>query len=252
MEHIPRSGLIWSGSTTVRARPLPGQEGKGLLLITGSHGTHLSLPETDTLADWLDTLREWGYTHIRTSALSPAVADRLHDIGFTTIQDLVLMHRNLSQPHTPLTRATGISSLRLQPRFPRWKQEDVDTLLMIDKESFGEEWCMDALAFREALSATRRTKIFVKRANGVIQGFIIVGVTANNAFIQRLAVHTESRRSGVAAQLLDIALQWVQRKRCTRVVVNTEIVNHAAIALYSRFDFKNMEHGLEVLERALA
>lgn len=250
-QRTPRSGVIWSGSTTVRVRPLACHPHHGLLLITGSHGSDLSLPETDTLADWLDTLREWGYHRIRTSAVSPAVADRLHDIGFTTVQDLVLLHREMTKPLPPLTIRSDVSSLMLRPRTPRLKAT-INQLLEIDTEAFGHDWCMDQLSFDDALTATHKTKVFVFKQDNRIDGFIIVGATSTNAFIQRLAVRSTARRQGVATQLLYAALQWTNRKHCTRVVVNTEILNHAAISLYSHFHFSNMEHGLEVLERTLA
>lgn len=252
VQHAPRSGVIWSGTTTVRARPLPGSAHHGLLLITGSHGSDLSLPATDILVDWLDTLREWGYHRIRTSALSPSVADRLHDIGFTTVQDLVLLHREMNLPLPVAHENVGsISSLRLRAPYSLLQKSVLHHLLDIDRMSFGDNWCMDEKSFHEALTATHKTKIFVMKINGEIVGFIIVGVTSTNAFIQRLAVHPYARRTGVASQLLHTALTWIQKKHCTRVVVNTEILNHAAISLYSHFDFSNMEHGLEVLEREL-
>lgn len=252
VQHAPRSGVIWSGTTTVRVRPLPTSPHHGLLLITGSHGSDLSLPATDILVDWLDTLREWGYHRIRTSALSPAVADRLHDIGFITVQDLVLLHREMSIPLPEDEEKIGsISSLRLRAPYSLLQKSVLNHLLEIDRASFGDAWCMDEKSFHEALTATHKTKIFVLKTDGEIVGFIIVGITSTNAFIQRLAVHPNARRTGVASQLLITALKWIQKKHCTRVVVNTEILNHAAISLYSRFEFSNMEHGLEVLEREL-
>jgi ribosomal protein S18 acetylase RimI-like enzyme len=69
--------------------------------------------------------------------------------------------------------------------------------------------------------------------------------------VQRLAVHPDARRQGLAAQLLTDALGWMRRRDVRRVLVNTATDNHAALALYRANGFQDQTEDLLILEHAL-
>jgi ribosomal-protein-alanine N-acetyltransferase len=136
-------------------------------------------------------------------------------------------------------------------RLLRHRSTLIQNILHLDQLAFGSEWHLDEETFREAFSATRRVRLFVARHRGALEGFVLVGATQQTGFIQRLAVHPDSRRTGVASRLIMSAVDWSFRRGCTNTVVNTEANNEAALGLYRSIGFSDMDHGLTVLERGL-
>ena len=248
----PRSGVVWSGASSVRVRPWPLTPECAFLLITGSHGPDLELPHADILSEWVHTISSWGYRSVRTTALAPTPAAALRRVGFVTAQDLILMKRtHFAPPTSGMPRDIAPHRVRRLPGH-RYSVTLLNELLQLDRAAFGDEWCLDLESLRDAFTATRRSRIFVSRTHGRIDGFVLVGATGSTGFIQRLAVRPDARRTGVASRLVASALQWSHKVGCSATVVNTEVTNGAAIGLYRSFDFVEMEHGLQVLERDLA
>ena len=249
VEHTPRAGVIWSGATQVRARPWPNIPGRAFLLISGSHGPSIRLPDSPVLATWLTTLSAWGYSSVRTSALAPAAATAFADIGFTVAQELSLLERqHSSHPTVSAPTTDAISTVRLAPYSRSITKSMRAEILALDFAAFGEQWAMDEQTLSEALRATRRVRLFVWKSDGRIEGFVLVGATGRQGFVQRLAVHPDAQRNGIATQLLEASLAWTQRRGCTATVVNTEVSNSAALGAYHRFGFAPLDYGLSVLE----
>ena len=249
VEHTPRAGVIWSGATQVRARPWPNIPGRAFLLISGSHGPSIRLPDSPVLATWLTTLSSWGYSSVRTSALAPAAATAFADIGFTVAQELSLLERqHSSHPPVPAPDTYAISRVRISLFSRSIKKSVLADILAVDHAAFGEQWAIDEQTMREALSATRRVRLFVWKSDDRIEGFVLVGATGRQGFVQRLAVHPVAQRNGIATQLLEASLAWTHRRGCTATVVNTEVSNSAALGAYHRFGFAPLDYGLSVLE----
>jgi ribosomal protein S18 acetylase RimI-like enzyme len=201
------------------------------------------------LATWITTLSAWGYSSVRTSALAPSAATAFADIGFTVAQQLSLLERQHSSHPTVSTPTTNaISTVRLAPYSRAIKKSVRREVLALDVAAFGEQWSMDEQTLSEALRATRRARLFVWKSDGLIEGFVLVGATGRQGFVQRLAVHPDVQRTGIATQLLEASLAWTQRRGCTATVVNTEVSNSAALGAYHRFGFTPLDYGLSVLE----
>jgi ribosomal protein S18 acetylase RimI-like enzyme len=175
----------------------------------------------------------------------------LERLGFSVSQSLVLLQKfhDQSDPHLATTHPTHL--VRSLPLLSRPSRATIDAILGVDASAFGTEWSLDTTTFEEALKATRHWRIFVSRAENRIDGFVLAGVTQSHGFIQRLAVHPNAQREGVASALLTSALNWTQSRRCTNTVVNTDHNNEAALALYHKFGFATLDYGLSVLEKTL-
>jgi GNAT superfamily N-acetyltransferase len=251
VEQAPRSGILWSGSTTVRIRPWQYEPSRAFLLIAGSHGPDLKLPDISIVEGWLNQLVDWGYSTVRTCALSPAPAQVLGGLGFESVQELSLMSAVIDSgtSHLPVP-APDIRAIRRFPGRP-YSARITDALLTVDRAAFGDEWCMDSDMFDESRTATRRSRVFVAGGPDRPDGFLAIGATEGHSFLQRLAVDPRAQRRGVATRLVATGLQWAARIGCTQSIVNTATTNDPALALYRSFGFHPMEHGLHVLERSL-
>ena len=245
VEHAPRSGVVWAGSVHARVRPWHLLPQCAFLIIGGGHGGDVELPPADAVRGWLSTIQSWGYEHVRTNAVAPLVARQLGELGFAVAQDLILLGRtHHDSDNFEIPRD-------IRPRSPWRLRSHVADILDLDRVAFGDEWCLDEQSLDDAINATSRSRIFLSRRDDVLQGFVLVGLTGRTGYIQRLAVHPEVRRSGVASRLVARSLMWAQRRGVTDTVVNTETTNHAARGLYDAFGFTTMPYGLSVMERAL-
>lgn len=248
MEQTPKRGIIWSGAAQATVRPWAGNPSRAFLMISGSHSPDTELPGPEVLNEWVSTMTRWGYGSVRTSAMSPQAAEALGDIGFQPTQDLVLLRlKHLVAPQFGVPKDIAPRPVRLL----RYRNAVVNDVLEIDRLAFGHEWHLDNETFHDATRATRHVRLLTAHRHGLTEGFVLVGVTGQTGFIQRLAVHPNARRSGVASRLIASAVEWSFKKGCTNTVVNTETTNAAALGLYRSIGFSEMNHGLTVLEKSL-
>lgn len=244
----PSTGVLWSGNVTVSARPLGNRPGWAHLLVTGAHGETAGLARPDVIAQWLATLRRWGYEGVRTGAVGPVAAGELSAAGFATVQELALLSCDLTS-RDPVPADRSVTRVRT-----RWARQEsmIASALQVDAGSFGPAWALDRLSLREAHSATQRARMMATVGDdGRATGFVLAGATAGSGFVQRLAVDPGRRREGTATRLLGQAHRWLSLRGCSTSVVNTETTNEAALGLYLSFGYAPLPYGLRVLERPL-
>ena len=78
-----------------------------------------------------------------------------------------------------------------------------------------------------------------------------LGRAARRGYVQRLAVGPEAQGSGLGRALLVDGLRWLRRRGAARAVVNTQVDNERARALYESLGFRMAPSGLAVLGRDL-
>jgi len=207
-------------------------------------------PSVDFLRRCLDQLAGRGYGEVITSALAGAEQRPFLAVGFLPHEHLRFLAHDLDG--VPLLPSGGGRQIR--KAFPA----DWATVLDVDAGSFSPFWRLDRGGLEEALTATPSTRFRVavgehgpgRRAQVV--GYAITGRAGDQGYLQRLAVATVARRSGVGRALALDGLSWLRRRGVRRAVVNTQFGNDGALALYLRVGFRVEPSDLAVLHRTLA
>jgi ribosomal protein S18 acetylase RimI-like enzyme len=110
---------------------------------------------------------------------------------------------------------------------------------------------------REAIDATSSTRFRVavpsRRHTGGdgVLAYAITGCSENQGYLQRLAVHPDHRRRGLGRALGLDGLRWLRRRGVGGAVVNTQLGNDPALALYLSLGFRRESTELSVLHRRL-
>lgn len=207
------------------------------------------LPSTDFILRCVRNLGLEGYASVVTGALSPAEQTTFRAAGFEVTEHLHLLSHDLQG--LPDDRAP-IESLR------RYGRPDREEVLGLDQMAFDPFWRLDDAGLDEALGATPHTRFRVapprtgtSEAVGRIVGYAITGRSGRRGYLQRLAVHPEIQHQGLGTLLVVDALRWLRRWRVERAMVNTQLANERALALYERLGFRREPSGLSVLARDL-
>lgn len=244
--------ILHDGGVLVRVRSSATRPDRALLTIIGAHEIGRDLPPPPEIERWLLELARRGYRTVRTSALSPHIAAQLGAVGFRDVQSLELLSLNVSEAHC--------SRPPRDMRVRRWREfghrgsaanPRRGDLVAIDVAAFGHDWAFDESDLEEALGATHRTAVFIAGRPST-EGFAVAGVSDDTGYLQRLAVLPSHQRLGIASALLSASVAWLRARGCTRVLVNTESTNDRALALYKKFGFRSLQHGLTVMERGLS
>lgn len=189
-----------------------------------------------------DVLASRGYTRVVTAALAVPEQRGFLAAGFAVEEQLHLLAHDL-EDLPPLTE---------QEQFlRRAKPIDRETVLRLDAEAFPVFWRLDALGLEEAVRATPHARYRVV-ATPEIVGYAITGRAGRRGFLQRLAVHPDRQRAGYGRALVLDGLRWLRRWRAERAVVNTQLENEVALALYEHLGFRREPSGLSVLSTGLS
>jgi len=204
-------------------------------------------PSVDFLYRCLDTLAARGFTRVVTSALAPAEQRGFLAVGFEEYERLHLLSHDLRDVPRPPKEA---ASLLRRGRGPDWP-----AVLAVDASAFSPFWRLDASGLSEAIDATPVTRFRVAAAGprhpAGIAAYAVTGLSANQGYLQRLAVHPDHRRTGLGRALGLDGLRWLRRKGVSEAVVNTQLGNDPALSLYLSLGFRHEPIQLSVLHRGL-
>lgn len=195
----------------------------------------------------LDVLADRGFTAVLTPALAPSQRHPFLAVGFEEHEHLHLLTHDL----TSLPRAGRAARRRAGYSLRRGSVDDHARVLEIDAAAFPPFWHLDAAGLDEALAATPRTRFRVAVHQGGVVAYAIGGRAGRQGYLQRLAVHPAHQRAGLGSTLVVDSLRWMRRRGALNVVVNTQVENQAALALYERLGFRLQPAGLAVLRHEL-
>lgn len=188
---------------------------------------------------------------------TPAVADRdalwFVERGFSEVQSLVMLRRDAG-PFTAHADAPRLSQYSWRKLTSRRNDSLAGAVLRLDETAFPSPWNLTRDSFGRACRATDDHVVIVapestSSRRGNVSGFALVGRTARSAYLQRLAVHPDVRRRGVASRLVRDCLAWAHAGGAHELFVNTEPTNEPALGLYRSLGFVIVPDRLRVLER---
>jgi ribosomal protein S18 acetylase RimI-like enzyme len=200
-------------------------------------------PSADFLRRCLETLAARGFTRVLTSALAPAEQAGFLSLGFEEYERLHLLSHDLENIASPDREA---AKLLRRGRRPDWP-----AVLAVDAAAFSTFWRLDAAGLREAIDATPSTRFRLASRGRDVLAYSVTGLSATQGYLQRLAVDPGHRRMGLGRALGLDGLRWLRRKGVTEAVVNTQLGNEPALALYLSLGFRMERMQLSVLHRAL-
>jgi len=163
--------------------------------------------------------------------------------GFEEHERLHLLGIRVDQGLDPLPSGAPLRRARRRRR---------GAVLDIDGRAFSPFWQFDPSGLAEALHATPSTWFRVALDGPVVIGYAICGRAGAQGYVQRLAVDPDHHGQGTGRRLLMDGLHWMRRRGVTQAVVNTQVGNHTALALYRRVGFRDEPSGLAVLYKDLA
>jgi ribosomal protein S18 acetylase RimI-like enzyme len=232
--------LIRSGSVVARVRPWAFEPNVAHLVLYNQ----ARLPTPTDINGWINELRVAGFDTIRTGALGAQAGARFEHLGFEAIQSLVLLeHTQINHVDTTTTKGSG-STVKLAT------DSDLEAS-RVDIAAFGAGWCIDRVGIGDVRSATPRHRARAIRADHEIIAYAIAGRDGKNGYVQRLAVLPAHQHLGHGEALVRDSLRWMARWRVQRALVNTHIGNTAALALYHRLGFSDLDDRLHVYERRI-
>ena len=196
-------------------------------------------PSAEVLDRCLRTLRGRGYQRVLTNALAPAEALPFVDAGFAVHERLHLLAHDLAD----------VPAADHETR--RSRSEDHDRVLALDSRAFRPFWRLDRNGLEQALDATPATRFRVVETADELVGYAVTGRADRRGYLQRVGVDPAAQGRGVGRALVADALRWLRRHRAHDAVVNTQLDNVAALALYRSCGFRELPSGLCVMSRAL-
>ena len=122
-----------------------------------------------------------------------------------------------------------------------------DSLVRRLSHAFRDRWKV----LGDALAATPLSRFRVA-TDGRPVGYAITGRAGRRGYLQRLAVDPDHHRRGIGVALVADSLRWLRRAGASAAVVNTQVGNDGALALYLATGFVPEPHGLTVLSHGMA
>lgn len=120
----------------------------------------------------------------------------------------------------------------------RMGQEDVDEVARLERLSFSDPWSKSS--FEHELN-NRFSIPLVAKSGTEIVGYCCLWHTYEQMEIATIAVAPHFRRKGIGSSMMKRILQEAERRGCSSVILSVRVSNKAAVGLYRKFGFTELE-----------
>jgi [ribosomal protein S18]-alanine N-acetyltransferase len=110
---------------------------------------------------------------------------------------------------------------------------------VLEGELFGADAWSEAAVLAEVEGPGRHAVVATE--DGEVVGYAVTTGSADLVDLQRIGVHPERRRQGVARTLLEEALAHAREQGATRMLLEVSAENTAALAFYAAADFVEID-----------
>jgi [ribosomal protein S18]-alanine N-acetyltransferase len=114
---------------------------------------------------------------------------------------------------------------------------DLPAVRAVDAEAFGADAWSAAVWQGEWDGVPALRHLVVAVDDDRVAGFGVLATVAGVADLHRVAVLSAWRRRGLGAALVEALIDEARRRECTRMLLEVEAGNAAAVALYDRLGF---------------
>ncbi len=116
------------------------------------------------------------------------------------------------------------------------KESDLEEVLEIEKRSFADPW--SRRLFKETLAFPHSVNFVLIGTAGALLGYINFYLIGDEAHMLNLAIHPDSRKNGLATQLLSHAIAFLKSRNAADFFLEVRESNQEAIDLYRKFGFQ--------------
>ena len=117
--------------------------------------------------------------------------------------------------------------------------DHLEELEKLERICFSRPWSRKMLA-EELENQCAAFLVAEDSVSGRVLGYAGLMVVADEGYITNVAVFPEYRRQGIAAQILQVFVQFVEANRLAFLTLEVRPSNAAAIALYQGFGFEEV------------
>lgn len=115
---------------------------------------------------------------------------------------------------------------------------DIESCAALEKTIFAHSWSKKSI--EDTLSVKENVCLTAVDDNGDIAGYCIFTSSFEDADLCRIAVSDKYRRKHIAEKLLEAAFEKLKKIGINRVLLEVRKSNYPAIALYKKYDFKEI------------
>lgn len=114
------------------------------------------------------------------------------------------------------------------------EERHLDVLTEISRRCFSMPWTRDGFA---AELASDTARFWAAEEEGTCIGFAGMHAVCGECYVDLVAVHPAHRRKGIAQQLVQTMIDWMEQNSGVFITLEVRVSNRPAIALYEKLGF---------------